>query len=257
MRPLVLLSDFGLDDYYTGTVHAVLARDAAESDRIDLTHSVPPGDIWEGCFQLRCAWPYLPQQAIVLAVVDPSVGSSRRALAVRIESRWLVAPDNGLAAAVGPATEAWVLDPQRMGLPAPSATFHGRDVFAPAAARLARGESAVVLGTPASPQDLQSCPLPDPQEGPNGLIGTVLHIDRFGNIITNLQPSQVPKRGVIRSGAHKVDRRVRAYCEAPDNRVVFLTGSTGKLELAMNRGSAAQKLGLNRGDHIEVVASAD
>jgi S-adenosylmethionine hydrolase len=257
MRPLVLLSDFGLNDYYTGVIHAVLAGEAADSDRIDLTHSVPPGDIWEGCYQLRCAWPYLPQQAVVMAVVDPSVGSSRRALAVRIESRWLVVPDNGLAAAVGPATEAWQLDAQRMGLPAPSATFHGRDLFAPAAARLARGESAVVLGTPAALQDLQPCPLPEPQQGPHGLVGTILHVDRFGNLITNLQPSQVPKRGAIRCRDHKVDRRVRAYCEAPDNRVVYLTGSNGKLELAMNRGSASEKLGLARGDQVEVVVSVD
>ena len=257
MKPLVLLSDFGLDDYYTGVLHAVLARDAAESDRIDLTHNVTPGDVWEGCYQLRCAWSYLPQQAVVLAVVDPTVGSRRRAVAVRIEHRWLVAPDNGLATAVGPATEAWALDPQRIGLPVPSETFHGRDVFAPAAARLARGESAVVLGTPTSPQEMQPCPLPEPRQGSRGLIGTILHVDRFGNLITNLWPSQVPKRGAICGGGHKVDRRVRAYCEAPENRVAFLAGSTGMLELVVNRGSAAEKLGLTRGDQVEVVTIVD
>jgi S-adenosylmethionine hydrolase len=85
----------------------------------------------------------------------------------------------------------------------------------------------------------------------------VLHVDRFGNLITNLKPSQVPKRGAIRCGGHRVDHRVRVYCEAPDNRVVYLTGSNGRLELAMNRGSAAEKLGLTRGDHVAVVVSAD
>jgi S-adenosylmethionine hydrolase len=253
MRPLVLLTDFGLGDHYTGLLHAVLAGDAPDSDRIDLTHNIPPGDIWQACFHLRYAWPYLSQEAVVLAVVDPGVGTRRRAVAVRREHRWLVAPDNGLASAIGPVNEAWELDARRMGVKELSATFHARDLFAPAAARLAHGEPAAVLGAPVSPESLQPSPLPEPEEGPNGLVGTVLHVDRFGNMITNLAPSQVGKRCVLRCGEHTIERRARTYGEAPRGRIVFLEGSSGKLELAMNGSSAADKLGLARGARVEVL----
>ncbi|MFV2073620.1 MAG: SAM-dependent chlorinase/fluorinase, partial [Thermoanaerobaculales bacterium] len=126
MKPIVLLTDFGLEDHYVGVLHAVLFSWAAGAVRIDLGHDVPVGDVWEACFHLRCAWPYLPSNAVVLAVVDPGVGGDRRAVAVRVGGRWTVAPDNGLAAASGDVDEARVLDWRTMGLGEPSTTFHGR-----------------------------------------------------------------------------------------------------------------------------------
>ncbi len=255
MNPIVLLTDFGLDDHYAGVLHAVLAQEAPGAERIDLLHTVPAGDVWTACFHLRCAWPYLPQHAVVLAVVDPEVGTDRKAVAVRFEHRWLVAPDNGLAAAVvdrHELAEAWVLSPQQMGLPQPSATFHGRDVFAPAAARLARGESAVALGAPAAPLSLCGNPLPRPEDDGSTVGGTVLHVDRFGNLITNLEVSMVPKRGALHCGTARIERRVQTYGEAPAGKVVYLQGSAGYLELAMNGSSAAATLGAQRGDRVEI-----
>jgi S-adenosylmethionine hydrolase len=146
MRSIVLLTDFGLSDHYVGVLHAVLERDAPGAARIDLGHELSAGDIWQACYLLRCSWPHLPPQAVVLAVVDPGVGTERRAVAVKVGDRRLVAPDNGLAGSIAPADEVVLLDRQRMELPEPSHTFHGRDLFAPAAARLAGGD-ALASGT--------------------------------------------------------------------------------------------------------------
>jgi len=174
MRPVALLTDFGLSDHYVGVVHAVLEKHAPGVPRIDLDHLIPPGDIMEASFQLRCAWPHLPAGCVVMAVVDPGVGSNRRALALALGRRFLVAPDNGLAACLGPASELVEINWRSMDLPQPSRTFHGRDVFAPAAAWLARGEDLGQLGDEADPNLLVSCPLPDPEPLTSGFLATVI-----------------------------------------------------------------------------------
>jgi hypothetical protein len=254
MRPVALLTDFGLADHYVGVLHAVLEREAPGVRRIDLGHQVPPGDVWAGCFLLRCAWPSLPEDAVVLAVVDPGVGGDRRPLAVRIGGRWLVAPDNGLAAAVGGAAEAVAIGWRRMGLPAPSATFHGRDLFAPAAARLARGDDPPTLGDRVQLDGFAPCPIPEPQGNGGTWHAVVVHIDRFGNLMTNLPAAAAPPEAVAWYGAPRPARRVRSYGEAAPGEVVLLEGSSGLLELAVNRGSAAALTGLRRGDAVEVTA---
>jgi S-adenosyl-L-methionine hydrolase (adenosine-forming) len=252
VRAVALLTDFGLADHYVGVLHAVLEREAAGVRRIDLGHQVPPGDVWAGCFLLRCAWPSLPDDAVVLAVVDPGVGGDRRAAAVRVGGRWLVAPDNGLAAAVVAADEAVELDWRRMELPAPSATFHGRDLFAPAAARLARGNDPGTLGERVSPASLDPCPIPEPAAYDRGFRATVVHVDRFGNLITNLPAAAAPPGAVAWYGAPRPARRVRCYGDAASGEIVLLEGSSGLLELAVDRGSAAALTGLRRGDAVEI-----
>jgi len=254
VKPVFVLTDFGLDDHYVGALHAVLARDARGVERIDLGHQVPPGDVWQASYLLRCAWPHLVWNAVVLAVVDPGVGGERRAVAVGIGQRWLVAPDNGLAAAVGPAGRAVELDWRRMGLPRPSNTFHGRDLFAPAAARLARGETADSIGHPIDPVSLAGCPLPDPERNERGWKATILQADRFGNLITNLNAKMASPDSVAWYGAPRGARMVASYCEAGDGEVVMLEGSSGLLELALNGASAAEIIGLRRGDTVEVTA---
>jgi len=252
VRPVALLTDFGLADHYVGVLHAVLEREAPGVRRIDLGHQVPPGDVWAGCFLLRCAWPSLPGDAVTLAVVDPGVGGDRRPVAVRVGGRWLVAPDNGLAAAAGAAGEAIELDWRRMGLVAPSATFHGRDLFAPAAARLARGDDPGTLGERVSPAGLEPCPIPEPAARDRGFHTTVVHVDRFGNLITNLPAAAAPPGAVAWYGAPRPARRVRSYGEAAPGEIVLLEGSSGLLELAANRESAAALTGLRRGDTVDV-----
>ncbi len=251
MLPVVLLSDFGLADHYVGVLHAVLEREAPGVARIDLGHEIAPGDIWTASFLLRCAWPHLPAGCVVLAVVDPGVGGARRAAAVRLGGRFLVAPDNGIAAAVGSAASAATLDWRVMGLAEPSATFHGRDLFAPAAARLARGAQPTDLGPGIEPAALAPCLLPEPEPTADGVEGTVLHVDRFGNLITNVVAADhaAAASAVVRGRAA---RRVRTYAEGRPGELVLLEGSAGYLELAVNRGSAAAATGLSRGDRVMI-----
>ncbi len=249
---MVLLTDFGLADPYVGVLHAVLERDATGVVRIDLGHQVPPGDVWEGCFLLRCAWPYLPAEAVVLAVVDPGVGTNRRAVAVRLGERFVVAPDNGLADAVGPADQAVALDWRRMGLPLPSRTFHGRDLFAPAAAVLGLGDDLEALGPAVDPATLVPCPLPEPERHAGGWRATVLHVDRFGTLVTNLAAANAAASSVAIWGGGRTARRVGTFADGGPGEVVVIEGSSGLLELAVNGGSAAEATGLGRGDTVEI-----
>jgi len=253
LRAIVLLTDFGLNDHYVGVLHAVLLREAPGVQRIDLSHGVPPGDLWHASYLLRSAWAHLPADAVVLAVVDPGVGSDRRAVAVKTEERWLVAPDNGLAAAAGPPTSGVVLDHAQMGLGEPSATFHGRDLFAPAAARLARGEAPENLGDPLDPASLVSCPLPEPAADGNRLRGVVQHVDRFGNLVTNIPGSMATADCQLRAGWRRIAHRVRTYAEGRSGEAVCLVGSSGFLEISVPGGSAAELLTLDVGDPVELM----
>lgn len=250
MRPVALLTDFGHADHYVGVLHAVLEREAPGVTRIDLGHGVKPGDIWDACFQLRCAWPHLPADCVVVAVVDPGVGTDRRAVVVSAGSRSLVAPDNGIAAAVSAMTSAVILDWRRMDLEEPSKTFHARDLFAPATARLACGAEALDFGDEVEIGSLQACPLPEPEESPSGLEGVIVHVDHFGNLVTNVRGSDVEPSATATWRAGRTSRRVGTYGEAQPDEVVLIEGSAGFLELAVNCGSAADATGLERGDTV-------
>jgi S-adenosylmethionine hydrolase len=252
MYPVVLLTDFGLQDHYVGVLHAVLRHAAPGVERIDLGHQVPPGDVWQACYLLRCAWPHLPAEAVVLAVVDPGVGTKRPAVAARVGSRFVVAPDNGLVDAVGPADEAVHIDTRRMALPEPSNTFHGRDLFAPAAARLARGEAMASLGEEAEVRSLARHPLPEPRQTSDGWLATIWHVDRFGNLVTNLPADVATSSAVADLGGGAATRRVATFAQGARGEVVVVEGSSGLLELVVNGGSAAESTGLGRGDVLQI-----
>ncbi len=252
MKPIALLTDFGLDDAYVGVLHAVLIREVGGAERFDISHQVPPGDIWTGCYLLRYAWPDLPGNAIVLAVVDPGVGTARRAVAAEVDNRWIVAPDNGLPVAIGAPRRCVALSAEHLHAGRISATFHGRDLFAPAVAHLARGGEASGLGTPCDPSTLVPCPLPDPQRDGNTIHATVLHVDRFGNLITNLVWADLPAGAELRAGWRRVAARSETYAGAPQGTAVLMEGSSGLLEIAVNGASAAELLELARGDSVEI-----
>ena len=249
MRPVALLTDFGLSDHYVGVLHAVLEREAPGVVRLDLGHELDPGDIWAASFQLRCTWPHLPDDCVVVAVVDPGVGTSRRAVALAVGDRFMVVPDNGLATATGPAAEVVILDWRRMGLEEPSATFHGRDLFAPAAARLAAGADLQSLGEVVGVDTLLPCPLPEPKTGQSGIDAVILHVDRFGNAVTNVR-AEDHAGATMAAFVGRTARRVNTYAEAQPDEVVVLEGSAGYLELAINCGSATEATGLERGDTV-------
>jgi S-adenosylmethionine hydrolase len=250
MRPVALLTDFGHADHYVGVLHAVIEREAPGVVRIDLGHGQQAGDIWDACYQLRCAWPHLPAECVVMAVVDPGVGTGRRAVAVSVGTRSLVAPDNGIASAIPEASAAVALDWRRMGLEQPSKTFHGRDLFAPAAARLACGADARDFGEEIETNTLVVCPLPDPLITNAGIDGVILHIDGFGNLVTNVRGEDVESSATATWRAGCTSRRVATYGEAQPDEVVLIEGSAGYLELAVNCGSAAEATALERGDAV-------
>jgi len=241
--PIYFLSDFGCADVYAGVVRAVLEHRAPGARVIDLAHDLPPGDVRHAAVQLYAAVPYLEEGGVVLAVVDPGVGSARRALAVRGERLRYVLPDNGLitlAAELDPPQAAWALDPGRYVEGPVSATFHGRDVFAPAAAHLAQGLPAAALGEEADPEGLVRLPLWTVE----GDEGEVVTFDRFGNAITNLRPAQRPE------AAHLVGRRIPfrdTFADVPEGEAVAYLGSAGLVEIALRGGSLREKLRLVEG----------
>jgi S-adenosylmethionine hydrolase len=256
MNPIILVTDFGLSDHYVGVLHSVLVRDAPAAARIDLCHRIAPGDVWAACHLLRCAWEHLPAGAVVMAVVDPGVGGHRRPLALRCRGHWLVAPDNGLAAAPGPADGAISLDWRAMDLDEPSRTFHGRDLFAPAAARIARGDDPLHLGSEVSASDVVACPIPEPVRAGDRWQATVVHVDRFGNLVTNLRADQVSGGSAELVKPARTARRVATYDDGGHDELILLEGSSGLLELAVRRGSAAGLTRLGRGDAV-VISNGD
>ncbi|APD09266.1 MULTISPECIES: SAM hydrolase/SAM-dependent halogenase family protein [Thermus] len=252
MRPVFFLSDFGLQDPYVGVVKAVLAQKAPGIGVVDLAHDLPPQDLRRAAYALFEAVPYLPEGSVILAVVDPGVGTARRAVAA-LGRRAYVGPDNGLF------TLAWLLDPPRRAYaldrvkpPRPQSldplpgwrpgafTFHGRDRFAPAAAHLALGLPPEALGEEVPVESLLRLPLaltPGPE-------GEILTFDRFGNAITTLL--QAPLGGWVEVAGRRVPIR-RTFGEVEVGEGVAYLGSAGLLEIALNRGSAREAWGLEEG----------
>jgi S-adenosyl-L-methionine hydrolase (adenosine-forming) len=259
MRPVIaLLSDFGSRDHYAGTMKGVMLGICPDVTFTDLTHEVPPHDVLEGALQLAAAFRYFPSGTIFLAVVDPGVGSARRGIAADTGDFRFVAPDNGVLTAVfreAPPKRVVELTERRYARPTVSRTFEGRDRFAPAAAWLAKGIQLTALGRPVS--DYQRLEIALPEVTDEALRGIVLRVDRFGNLVTNmdLRTFEAFARGAavqILAGGHPVGRVVATYADIPAGTIGALFGSTDHLELAANAGNAADQLSLGRGAAVEV-----
>jgi S-adenosyl-L-methionine hydrolase (adenosine-forming) len=243
-RALVtLLTDFGTADGYVAEMKGVLLTGARETAVIDISHDIPPQDVDAGRLALARYWKRFPEGTIHVVVVDPGVGTPRAALAVESQRRYLIGPDNGV---LSPALLAPGVRVLRLTVPAgSSATFHGRDVFAPAAVHLALGQSFDALGTPITEPIIRRTPEPR-RAGDGSVVGQVVTIDRFGNCITNLLGV---KGGSVAVGGRTVSVR-RVYGDAAPGEPVALVGSSGLLEIAVRDGSAARTLGLRRGDPV-------
>ena len=258
MIPLVaLLTDFGAGSVYVGQLHAVLARLAPEARVLDLVHDVPPGDVEAGAYLLRQSVPHLPEACVVLAVVDPGVGTARAILAGRAEGRSFVGPDNGLLAPVLGGGDARRLENPAL-LPAHvSATFHGRDLMAPLAARLACGLPRADGGWAVGPIPLAG----GPRLANGVVVGRVLVVDRFGNLVTNVPATllarlEVPAREVrVRAGSAFVEGIVSTYADVPSGRALAYVGSGGHLEVGVHGGRAADLLRLAPGAEVRVERS--
>jgi len=243
---LTLLSDFGLQDGYVGVMKGVIAQVNPDLVVVDLTHQIPPHDIAAARFSLMSAYAHFPQGTVHVAVVDPGVGSTRRAIAVRITEGFLVGPDNGLFSGVLSQTSVAAIveltNPQYWYVPQPSATFHGRDIFAPVAAHLASGIRLENLGPAIAPNSLVQLPLPTCKQTDSGVSGSIQATDHFGNLITNIPGTLVTGK----LWAIEIDRlRVpggQTYSDQDVGELVGLIGSHGWVEVAVNSGSAQSYL---------------
>ena len=263
MTVITFLTDFGLQDDFVGTCHGVMARIAPEARVIDVTHGVPPQAILQGAIVLRNTTPYLPV-GVHLAVVDPGVGGERRAVAVRTsDGRTFVGPDNGVlllaADALGVAA-AHELTDKRYRLADISRTFHARDVFAPAAAHLAAGVGIDQLGPAIDPAELVRIDVPDPGIGKSQVSATVVSVDRFGNVATNMRASHVAGLGLSRGDRIEVrltfDRYYAiiadTFADAPPGELILYEDSYGLVTLAISNGNAARLTGVGPGDELRI-----
>ena len=259
MRPVIaLLTDFGSADHYAGTMKGVILQICPDVTLVDITHDIPAHDVMAGALELAATFKYFPSGTIFVAVVDPGVGSARRGVAADTGDYRFVAPDNGVLTQVlreTPAKKIVELTERRYARPTVSRTFEGRDRFAPAAAWLAKGTQLPALGRPVS--EIQKLDIPLPEATGDTIRGVILRVDRFGNLVTNIDRKTLEKFGqgggiTIDAGGRRIERLVATYAELPPDGVGALFGSTDHLELAAPSTSAAQRLGLARGAAVTV-----
>jgi S-adenosylmethionine hydrolase len=248
MKLIALISDFGTRDGYVGEMKGALVSSCPEARLVDVTHDIEPGDVGSAAWTLDRIWSRFPAGTVYLVVVDPGVGSDRRAVAARRDGRWFVGPDNGILAGTGPPVpdQAWEIDPEAMGLPAPSTTFHGRDVFAPAAAYLSCGKDPSGLGPPLDISTLERLERPRAERIGEAIRGEVSHVDRFGNLITNIPGAWVNPTALIEVGGEVVSGLRTHYAMVEPGELVAVIGSGGTLEISVRSGSAAARLGATR-----------
>jgi S-adenosyl-L-methionine hydrolase (adenosine-forming) len=249
MPVVTLLTDFGTSDSYVAEMKGVLLSLCPEAVLIDVTHAVPPGDVRAGAYLLGRSWHRFPLGAIHLAVVDPGVGTARAALAMRTQGHAFVGPDNGLFTPVLKDAEVEIVV-----LPTPESaapTFHGRDLFAPAAAALARAAPLTSLGPPLTriPERLTYT---EPRYEGKSVVGEIVYVDRFGTLVTNLTTELVPPYAVLEVEGLEIGPLRRTFGDVPTGGLLAYVGSAGAVEIAVRDGSAARRLGLGVGGRIRV-----
>jgi hypothetical protein len=256
-RIITLLTDFGLSDVYVGVMKGVIAQINPALTVVDLTHQIPPQNIAAARFNLMNAYPYFPAGTVHIAVVDPGVGSHRRAIALQLDVGFLVGPDNGLFSGVlnqNRVIKAVELtNPNYWRTPIPSTTFHGRDIFVTAGAHLASGVPLEQLGEVIDPKTLVQLTISERTLTVNGVAGCIQYIDHFGNLITNIPAIDVQGKTWSVAVGDQVILSSQTYSDLPLGEVVALIGSHGWVEIAVNGGSARSQLQLDWGDRVQVV----
>jgi len=261
---ITFLSDFGLRDDYVGTCHGVIARIAPEARIIDITHGIEPQAVLQGALVLANTVPYMPV-GVHLAVVDPGVGSLRRSVALRDGAgRVYVGPDNGLlvpaAEKQGAVTAAWELTESRYMLHRVSRTFHGRDVFSPAAAHVAVGVDPADLGPAIDPGTLVRLELPEPDVGGSRIGATVLYVDRYGNVQLNLSRVDVERAGIVPGRRVELDLGVdryyataaRAFADARPGDIILYEDAYENIAVAITDGNAAEMFAIRAGQRLTI-----
>jgi S-adenosylmethionine hydrolase len=245
---ITLTTDFGVRDGFPGAMYGVILSINPCATVVDLSHGISPGDIAHGAYILVTVPPYFSPGTIHVAVIDPGVGTSRKILAVKTDGQIYIAPDNGLLGYVldrHPEAEIRYLDNPELWLKNPSATFHGRDILAPAAAHLSTGVAFHEVGPIAN--TWEPAPFPPAQRQGANIQGHIIHIDHFGNLITNI-PGE--NSGELYIGKQRIGGRGRTFSNGKPEEPIVLTGSSGWLEVAVNGGSAALILNASVGDAV-------
>jgi S-adenosylmethionine hydrolase len=267
--PITFLTDFGLSDDFVGVCRGVIKRIAPDAEILDITHGIPPQHVLQGALVLANTLPYMPA-GVHLAVVDPGVGGDRREVAVRSgDGRLFVGPDNGLlvpaAERLGGLAGAWKLANSEYRLPRVSRTFHGRDVFAPAAAHLALGLDPAELGPAFDPAELIRFDVPEPEIGQSRIRATVLYVDRFGNVQLNLTGAEAAS-AQIEPGTRielqlPLERyyalATRTFADARSGELILYEDSYGNLAIAITGGDAARMLNAKPGDQVLIAAAPE
>jgi S-adenosylmethionine hydrolase len=260
---VALLTDFGHQDHYVGAVKGAVLAACPRAVILDVGHEIPPHDVLSGAFSLAACYRAFPPRTVFMAVVDPGVGSERRALALEVDAYRFVGPDNGIFTLLledAPAARVRELTNQRLWGADRSHTFQARDVFGPVAGRLAGGAAFAQVGPLV--RDPLRLPIPPVRRGPGGeWIASVLHVDRFGNLTTTLREKQLEEilaggegdpNAVVVVVEGVVMPLVRAYADVAEGETCALVGSSGRLEVAVHQGSAARLLGAGRGAPVVV-----
>ena len=261
---ITFLSDFGLQDDFVGTCHGVIKRIAPDAEIIDITHGIPPQAVLQGALVLSNTVSYMPG-GVHLAVVDPGVGSARRPLALLDESgRLYVGPDNGLlipaAERMGGIAAVHELANPSYALHPVSRTFHGRDLFSPAAAHLSRGVKLDELGPPLAADTLARLDLPLPELTPEHIRATVLYVDRYGNVQLNVSTEQLEEAGIVPGSKVELAARgeryfavaARTFADARPGDIILYEDAYDNVALAISQGNAAQMFGAHAGDEVIV-----
>ena len=250
---ITLLTDFGMADHYVSAMKGVILSIAPRVRLVDVSHEVESQNVLSGAYLLANSVPWYPAGTIHLAVVDPGVGSERRIIAGRWGDQIIIAPDNGLVSLVQqntPAAEIYELSDRQYFLPEVSDTFHGRDIMAPVAAHLACGTALSALGAAIDHPLIIHVPQPEVIE--NRLVGQVMHVDRFGNLVTNIKADQF--REFAPKTVHIKDRVISSlvvtYADVPIGRPLAVVGSSNMLEISVNRGNARAELAVGVGEEV-------
>jgi hypothetical protein len=259
-RPIITLTtDYGHSGYFVGVMRGVILSILPDVQLVDITHEIPPQDILEGAFVIGEVYRFYPARTIHLIVVDPGVGTTRRPILVEAGDQFFIAPDNGVLSMLyekDPSATVCQITADRYFLKPVSATFHGRDIFAPVAAWLAKTGNVASFGEPTT--DFVRLPLNKPVRAGSRATGIILRADQFGNLLTNFTAQDLPE---VLSGAAsfrivlgtvQITRKVNTFADGAEGEPVILLGSSGYFEIVINRGSAARTLGIQRGNEVVV-----
>lgn len=263
MTIITLTSDFGLSDPYVGIMKGVLLSRAPEAKLVDLSHQLPPQDINAAGHTLQAALPFFPAATIHVAVVDPGVGSSRQIICLACHDQLLLAPDNGLLSPfLSQADWCRQVSNKNLFLSPLSATFHGRDIFAPVAAALATGLDPAQLGVRLELDSLQQHRPAEPLLSPGEILGEISHIDHFGNCLTTITTSHLPEQSkhhrlTVHLAGLTISGLVHSYSQGIPDQALALISSTNQLEIALPNDSAAKKLQLFVGQPIKILLPLD